>query len=88
MNKYFTLARPDTGIDILTFAKNSRNPEIIISLVIIIIAAITSKFLIVPFMINKTKAVDTRILSAIGSNNSPSFDSSQIIGQVIHQDNQ
>ena len=54
----------------------SLKPEIIISLVIMIIAATTSKFLIVPFIINNTKAVATRILSAIGSSNSPSLDSS------------
>ena len=63
-------------MDILPLAKNSLNPEIIISRVIIIIAAITSKFLIVPFIISKRRAVETRILSAMGSNNSPSFDSS------------
>ena len=36
------LARLVTGIDILDFAKNSLNPEINISLIRIIIAAITS----------------------------------------------
>ena len=36
------LARPVTGIEILDFAKNSLNPEINISLIRIIIAAMTS----------------------------------------------
>ena len=59
--------------DKLNFAKNSRRPDTIISLVIIIIAAITSKFFIVPFMISKSRAVETKILSAMGSRSSPSF---------------
>ena len=41
-----------------------------------VIAAITSKFLIVPSITSNINAVATIILSAIGSNNSPSLDSS------------
>ena len=74
--KVLTFAKFETGIFILILAKNSLKPETIISLVIIINAAITSKLFIVPFIINKTKAAETSILSAIGSNSSPSFDSS------------
>ena len=64
------------SIAMLTLARNSLKPEINISLVKIIIAAITSKFLIVPFITSKIKAAETNILSAIGSSNSPNFDSS------------
>ena len=70
------LARLDTGRLILPFAKNSLNPEIKISLVKIIIAAITSRFFMIPFITNNTKAAATKILSAIGSSNSPNLDSS------------
>ena len=59
--KVFTLAKFETGIFILILAKNSLKPDINISLVIIIIAAITSKFFIVPFIINNIKAAAIKV---------------------------
>ena len=47
----------------------------LIPFLLFIIAAITSQFFIVPSITNKIKAVATIILSAIGSNSSPSLDS-------------
>ena len=74
--KVFNFARFDTGKLTCPFAKNSLRPDINISLIRIIIAAITSKFFIVPSITNKIRAVATIILSAIGSKSSPSLDSS------------
>ena len=63
----FSLAKPETGKFILPLAKNSLKPDIKISLVSIMIAAMTSKLFIVPFITRRIKAVATIILSAIGS---------------------
>ena len=71
--KVLIFASCETGILSLNLARYSLIPETNISLQIIIIAAITERSCITLFITNNTNAVTTRILSAIGSNNSPNF---------------